>query len=140
VPAVHQRGVHLLRVETQLPRHREQQVLAGRGQLVGPAQHGLGVRPEQGGVLLGHLFGGLGGGQGVLVLVQREVAQPDLQPVAVALAQGTQIVQGGVAVGALQIAPDVEYGSIHAPSVPALRSPPATGDRHPGRRPTPKCP
>ena len=76
-------------------------------ELLGALQHRLHVRPAL--ALLGRLLGGLRGGEGVLVLLQREVAQPQLQPVAVALAQGPQVLQGAVAVGALELAPDVEY-------------------------------
>ena len=84
------------------------------------------------------LLGGLRGGVGVLVLLQREVPQPHLQPVAVARAQGAQVVQGAVAVRALELAPDVEDGAAGRAgeeSFMAAQSP-STGST----RPTPRAP
>ncbi|CAM5229195.1 hypothetical protein SVIOM74S_07014 [Streptomyces violarus] len=48
--------------------------------------------------------------EGVLVLLQGEVPQPQLHAVAVAGAQGTEVVQRGTAVRALEVAPDLEDG------------------------------
>ncbi|CAM5467141.1 hypothetical protein SBADM41S_02229 [Streptomyces badius] len=80
------------------------------------------VRPAL--ALLDGLLGGLGRGERVLVLLQREVPQPHLDAVPVPGAQGADVIEGSVAVGAFEVAPEVEDdrcrrgGIAHMPSLP----------------------
>lgn len=143
--AVDQRGVELLGVQTQFARHIQEQRLARAAEVVGAGEEGLDVRPAL--ALVRGLLGGLGGGVGVLVLLQREVPQPDLDTVPVPGAQGAHIVEGAVAVGAFEIAPEVEDdrcrrgGIAHVPSLPGRTGASQPGPAHPlGRSPALKCP
>lgn len=123
--AVDQYGVELVGVQAQSTGRLQQERLPAGRQLLGTGEYGLRVRPAL--PLLEGLLGRLGRRIGVPVLLQREVAQPQVETVAVAGAQRVYVFQGAAAVGALELAPDVEDDgagveeSLMLASLPAVR-------------------
>ncbi len=107
VPAVDQGGVELLGVQAEFVGHLDEERLAPAAQLVDPGQHGLYVRPA---LSCASASSAACAAAKACWCFSREVPQPQLEPVAVALAQRSQVLEGGAAVGALELAPDVQDG------------------------------
>ncbi len=134
MPAVDQRQLDLVGVQAHRSGDLHQQGLPTPGELVHPGQQRLHEGPAE--ALRERLLGRLGGGVGVLVLLQREVPQLDRQGGAVLGAQCADVVQGGAAVRTLEFAPELEPGEgtiDHVPSVPLVSPVPGRGAQHGGR-------
>ena len=106
VPAVDESSVELLGVQVQLSRDLQQERLSLGGERLGAAEHGLRVSPAP--PLFRGLLGGLRGGEGMPVVVQREVAEPQFDTASVTSAQRPEIRDRPAAVGALEVAPHVD--------------------------------
>src|SRR5262249_41486540 len=128
-------------VEAEVRGGLQQHGLAAGGEVAGVLEDGLDERPEH--ALGPRLLRRLGGDERVLVPLEREVAQVDGEGGAVAVPQGSDVVERAVAVRALQFAPVVEVdesGVAHGASVPVVsRSGPA-GPRPGEGPPTPRDP